>query len=706
MSGFLYDAGVVIASSGGTLLSYVISGNSASIFAIGATVGSATSGENAITVWGTRNTVLLDGAILAGNIGVGGSLNTLTLANATTIASGLSLVDYSSSNALVLNNQTLSAYSDSSIKATIGSAVLVSGWNILSATSGSQLRLAGNLVLGGVSSYIAIDNTSYLGLASTNPTSLKLTAGQLQNSGTLGVGVGQTLTLSGSYLQQGGAYQVGIGAGTSAGMFNVTSAAILNQASISPVLSSIIPSVGSMYTVLSAGSGYVGRFGSVAQPANILAGTQFIALQNVADNGRVDLAVVPKAYTTALAGNTDNIYSLATTFDSLINNNTIGNQTRNQLMLLGALARQTQSSLPDFTQSLKGEVYPAAIAATTQASQRVQHSVISHLDDMIAAPTGNLNVMASVMPKFSSYHPLINPSGAPGPEVSSNPDANQAAGGVFANGRAWGEIVTQYMNRSSNSTGGGAQSYLYQATFGGDFYHENETRLGAGFTLGKSSLKANQYLETGYVQQYSAFGYGRTKVQDFVLDAMVLFGINTTDMSRVDSTGWSNGFSVKGVGGQDALISMGVSRPFVQSEITFTPYGRVTWQYQARAGFNEGLSPAALTVDSYSASGARAVLGFQAGSNQTDPLKERYTYRLNLAVGLDTAGLVNPTVGTSLAGYSSTVSTAQVGPLFVQAGIYGTAKFGENTYGYAGLSIEARNGLTVAGGSLGVKVEF
>jgi hypothetical protein len=42
----------------------------------------------------------------------------------------------------------------------------------------------------------------------------------------------------------------------------------------------------------------------------------------------------------------------------------------------------------------------------------------------------------------------------------------------------------------------------------------------------------------------------------------------------------------------------------------------------------------------------------------------------------------------------------------VQAAVYGTARLGENAYGYAGLSIEARNGLTVAGGSLGVKVEF
>ena len=706
VSGVLYDGGVVIASAGGNMLSYIVSGNSASIFAIGATVGSATPGENAITVLGARNTVLLDGATLLGNIGFAGSANTLTLANSTTIASGLSLLDDTSANTLVLANQTLSAYSDATIRANVGSSVFVSGWNTVSATSGSQLLLAGSISLGGISSYIAIDNSSYLGLASKNAASASLTASQVQNAGTIGVGIGQTLTLSGTYLQQGGTYQVGIGPNTTAGLFNVTGVAALAQASIAPVLSSASLTMGSIYTVLSAGIGLVGRFASVTQPVDVLAGTQFIALQNVADNKRVDLAVVPSAYTRALAGNTDNIYSLAKTYDSLVENNVAGTQTRNQLMLLSALARQTQSSLPDFTQSLKGEIYPATVTVTYQASQRVQQSIVGHLDDLTTAPSGNLNVTPPRAQRLLPYNPMANPSGAPGPEVSSNPSAVDIAGMGLANRKVWGELVTQYINRSSDNVGGGVQANLYQATFGGDFYQNDETRLGAGFTLGKSTLKANQYLEAGNVQQYSAFGYGRTKVQSVVLDGMVIFGVNTTDISRSDPTGWTNGLSVKGIFGQDALASVGISYPVVLPEITFTPYARATWQYQARAGSNEGASPAALTVERYSGSGARAVIGLQMGSNKANPMQDQYTYRFNLAVGADTAGLANPSVGTSLAGYPGAVSASQVGTMFVQTAMYGTARLSDGTYGYAGIALEARRGQIVAGGTLGIKIEF
>ena len=303
-------------------------------------------------------------------------------------------------------------------------------------------------------------------------------------------------------------------------------------------------------------------------------------------------------------------------------------------------------------------------------------------------------------------NPMVSPVGAPGPEVSSNPSSVEIAGMGLANRKVWGELVTQYMNRSSDNVGGGAQAYLYQATFGGDFYQNDETRLGAGFTLGKSTLKANQYLETGNVQQYSAFGYGRTKVHSVVLDAMVMFGVNTTDISRSDPTGWTRGLSIKGISGQDGLASVGMSYPLVLPEMTFTPYARATWQYQVRAGLSEGLSPAALTVDRYSGSGARAVIGLQAGSNKANPMRDQYTYRFNFAVGADTPGLANPSVGTSLAGYSGAVSAAQVGSVFVQTAMYGTARLSAGTYGYAGISVEARRGQIVAGGTLGIKIEF
>jgi hypothetical protein len=100
------------------------------------------------------------------------------------------------------------------------------------------------------------------------------------------------------------------------------------------------------------------------------------------------------------------------------------------------------------------------------------------------------------------------------------------------------------------------------------------------------------------------------------------------------------------------------------------------------------------------------LIGVAAGSLNKDPLKDDYTYRANVAVGADTTGLLNPTVNTTLGGYSSSVTTATAGSAFVQVGLYGTVKISDNAYAYAGVSGEARTGQTLYGGSIGLRVSF
>ena len=95
-----------------------------------------------------------------------------------------------------------------------------------------------------------------------------------------------------------------------------------------------------------------------------------------------------------------------------------------------------------------------------------------------------------------------------------------------------------------------------------------------------------------------------------------------------------------------------------------------------------------------------------AGSLKKDPLKDDYTYRANVAVGADTTGLLNPTVNTTLGGYSSSVTTATAGSAFVQVGLYGRVKVADNAYAYAGVSGEARTGQTLYGGSVGLRMAF
>jgi hypothetical protein len=102
----------------------------------------------------------------------------------------------------------------------------------------------------------------------------------------------------------------------------------------------------------------------------------------------------------------------------------------------------------------------------------------------------------------------------------------------------------------------------------------------------------------------------------------------------------------------------------------------------------------------------RGVIGVAAGSLNKAPLKDDYTYRANLAVGADTSGLLNPTLNTTLGGYSSSVTTASAGSAFVQVGLYGTVKIADNAYAYAGVSGEARSGQTLYGGSVGLRLAF
>ena len=97
---------------------------------------------------------------------------------------------------------------------------------------------------------------------------------------------------------------------------------------------------------------------------------------------------------------------------------------------------------------------------------------------------------------------------------------------------------------------------------------------------------------------------------------------------------------------------------------------------------------------------------FLYGKINKDPLKAGYTYRANLAIGADSQGLLNPTLNTTLGGYSSSVTVPSAGAGFVQAGLYGTVKVADSAYAYAGVSAEVRTGQTLYGGSVGLRVAF
>jgi autotransporter-associated beta strand protein len=469
-----------------------------------------------------------------------------------------------------------------------------------------------------------------------------------------------------------------------------------------------VPVLGDNFRMITAG-GITGRFTTLTQPAELSSGTQFIAFYNVNNSNSVDLATVPTSYSTTLSSNTTNAKSVAGVLDQLLGVNKAGTSSSAQDSLLYSVAGQTAASLPTFAQALAGEIHAASIAALPQTTQRVQQSVLARLGDYPMAPSQiNPALNNSLLTGGIS---ATNPSGLPTASMNTNPAVNQNTVNVTSaavkDGRAWGEIAYQRAERASNSAGNGFNSNLYQIVTGVDAYSDSELglKLGGGIALSNTTVSANGGNST--IQQGSLFAYGKMSVlQDYVLDGMASVGMSSTNLSRNDPTGYTGGFSSKAVLGNDALVSVGLSRGFKYTELRVTPYARLSYQYVGQNSYDEGSGAAALNIARFNGSAVRGVLGVAAGSLNKDPLKDDYTYSANIAVGADTLDLLNPTLNTTLGGFSSTVTTATAGSAFVQVGLYGTVKIADNAYAYAGVAGEARSGQTLYGGSVGLRMAF
>jgi hypothetical protein len=332
--------------------------------------------------------------------------------------------------------------------------------------------------------------------------------------------------------------------------------------------------------------------------------------------------------------------------DQLLRVNKTGTSSSAQESLLYAVAGQSAASLPTFAQSLAGEVHAASAATLPQTTQRLQQSVLARLGDYPMASfnitpvlsnsllTGGISATnPSGLPTANmSSNPAVNPNGSKGNNVGNVGGTNSVTSNVtnatMTNGNAWGEIAYQRGDRSSSSSGNGFNNNLYQAVFGVDAYTNAELglKLGGGLALSNTTVSATNGNST--IQQGSLFVYGKMPVlQDYVLDGMASVGMSSTNLSRNDPTGYTGGFSSKAVMGNDALVSVGISRAFEYDEVRVTPYARLSYQYVSQNSYDEGTGAAALNIDRFSGSAVRGMIGVAAGSLNTDPLKDEYTYR-------------------------------------------------------------------------------
>ena len=467
------------------------------------------------------------------------------------------------------------------------------------------------------------------------------------------------------------------------------------------------PVLGDRFRIVTASGGISGKFSTLTQPVGLAAGTQFVPFYNMAGSKSLDLAVIPTSYQTTIsaASGNKNAQSVAGALDRMVVALKNGTSTAAQEQLLYATSANNAASLSGYTQGLSGEVYPATVAVVAQTTQRVQQAVQNRLGDTmgLSAPSSMTNPAGNTA-QMGATNSILN-GGVASSAVSTNPNVNpNAEAKSFANPNAWGELAYQNGQRSSDNNSGGWTSNLYQLVFGADFISSDGMKLGGGLALSSTTLKPSYGSAT--IQQGSVFAYGKMPVEEFVVDAMASIGMSSSDISRNDVTGLGNGFRNKSVLGNDVMVSLGVSRPFDMDDFRVTPFARVTWQMVSQSGVNEGDIASALSVNRYTGNGVRGMLGLAAGSKANNPMTEQYTYRVFVGVGADSSGVLNPSMTASLAGLSTTINTPNAGTTFVQAGLYGTAKFADNAYAYAGLSGEARSNQTLGTVNVGLRFQF
>ena len=609
---------------------------------------------------------------------------TLVLGGASTYSGGTTVSD----------NTTVSIEGSSPLGT---GAIFIASGSSLSGTGtiGAPVTVAGNLHPGNSPGYLALTQPITFNAGATYQQDI---AGRAQASATSPVGA----TGYYSFLQVAGAsVTINPGATLTPRLQNLFSPSESGYGS-----APYVPVVGDKFRILTADGGITGKFTTLTQPTGLDPATQFISFYNYNSSNSLDLAVIPASFNTAVAsasGN-KNAQSVASALDKMVVANQASTSTSAQDALLYTASGHSLASLPSFTQGMAGEIYGATLAVVPQTSQRIQQAVISRLGDTMTAP-----VMAGAMAAINNTAiSASNPGGQPTAGMSSNPNVNPYASGSggmsMSNGAAWGEVAYQYGNRASDSNSGGWSSNLVQAVVGVDMYSEAGTKAGGGVALSNTNVSASQ--GSGTVQQGSLFLYGKLPVQQFVVDAMASYGFNSTNNSRNDATGITTGLQAKNVLGNDALVSLGLNLPIDLAESRVTPYIRATWQQVNQNGFNEGSAASALTVNSFNGNGVRGVIGVAAGSKALDPIKEQTTYRVNVGLGVDSTNVLNPQLNASLAGMTTAINTPSAGTAFVQAGMYGTVKFADNAFAYAGVTAEARSGQVLAGGNIGVRIQF
>jgi fibronectin-binding autotransporter adhesin len=515
-----------------------------------------------------------------------------------------------------------------------------------------------------------------------------LIAGAVTVQGTLAPGNSPgTLTVAGNVtMQAGSVYQEdlnGIGTGAGPGNYSrllVTGAAnqfIASGATLNVNLLNITgtatytplqPALGESFNIVTADGGIVGKFAAFSQPEGLAANTRLAIFYDPFGDNSIDLRVVPTSYASFLqaAGADGNARSAGNAMNQILNADQIGHATTAQDELAYIIGGISAAALPGVMTGLAGELHADLAAVAPQAGQWLQTSVARQLE-------------------FS--------------------DADGEFGAPLPGRAFWFDTTANHGNWDADDQASGFTTNRSQSALGFDLLVGHGNRVGLGYS--HSLIDVSTLTGSGSIDENIGFIYGQYSLAPVIIDAMVGAGANRWATGRADPLGLSTVTLDTDSRGSTALASLGIRLPWQVGSVDLEPYARTLWQRVARASFDEGTALDGLSAPDFSANGLRTTAGVLLGPKNPSPLASPFTYRINLGAGYDSGSLVHPSVAAAFAGTPTTIVAPDIGRTFMQLGLNGTARLGDHTYAYAGLSDEARSGKAEdAGINVGVRANF
>jgi outer membrane autotransporter protein len=515
-----------------------------------------------------------------------------------------------------------------------------------------------------------------------------LIVGAVTVQGTLAPGNSPgTLTVAGNVtMQAGSVYQEdlnGIGTGAGPGNYSrllVSGAAnqfIASGATLDVNLLNITgtatytplqPALGESFSIVTADGGIVGKFAAFSQPEGLAANTRLAIFYDPFGDNSIDLRVVPTSYASFLqaAGADSNARSAGNAMNQILNADQIGHATTAQDELAYIIGGISAAALPGVMTGLAGELHADLAAVAPQAGQWLQASVARQLE-------------------FS--------------------DADGEFGAPLPGRAFWFDTTANHGNWDADDQASGFTTNRSQSALGFDLLVGHGNRIGVGYS--HSLIDVSTLTGSGSIDENIGFIYGQYSLAPVIIDAMAGAGANRWATGRADPLALSVATLDTDSRGSTALASLGIRLPWQVGSVDWEPYARTLWQRVARTSFNEGTALDGLSGPDFSANGLRTTVGILLGPKNPSPLASPFGYQINLGAGYDSGSLVHPSVTAAFAGTPTAIVAPDIGRTFGQLSLNGTARLGDHTYAYAGLSDEARSGKAEdAGINVGVRANF